>query len=587
MSPEDMRYVERLTNKRDSKSSPIRGSNSDDDEPLASRRRSLREDSKPPQKKKGPKTDWFEFFLNAGCDVDDCTRYASSFERDKIDESILPDITESTMRSLGLREGDIIRVKKVIDQRRPKGRLAQEHLDEELARQLQSEESAGRGSPGKSNTGSPAPNVLAGPTPPPNLFAGPNGVLKNNTQRRGRPQPSKSLPPSNVDITAISSASEQIQRTGSPQLTSPATPVQAPPRSSSVSLSVPGGFDDDAWTNRPSSTKPATPIPPTAVAARAPSAPPAPGPPVSAPLAQTAPTQSAPTLLQSQPSSKSLAKTTEDDVFDQLARLSQLRVQSPAVSPPVATPPTNSLSPVGSPSPRSFSSGMGIGSSPVPMAHLHTGIPPQQPQTTIGPRGPFAPVPANQSLLQPLIPTTTGFNSFIPTRPINNSSPFQPPQPQSFLSSQPTGIPGPVMSNPTGFLPSFQPSGPQPQPSGLQSSGFQGIMSQPTGFQQSGNGFGNLGASSFPSHNFGQVQNSICSTLLFLDFTDILPVVAPTGFNPGFGPSLFGNNMVTPPVPPLPSSNSTNSTAPANVFAQMKAGTFAANNDTAPQPGSE
>ncbi|OBZ77078.1 Actin cytoskeleton-regulatory complex protein sla1 [Grifola frondosa] len=147
MSAEDMRYVEKLTAK---KSSPPRKS-SDDDEPLELRRRSLVPEaarssaSKPPQKK-GPSIDWFEFFLNAGCDVDDCTRYASSFERDKIDEALLPDITESTMRSLGLREGDIIRVKKAIDQRQPKGGSSnndQLHRDEELARQLQAEETGG------------------------------------------------------------------------------------------------------------------------------------------------------------------------------------------------------------------------------------------------------------------------------------------------------------------------------------------------------------------------------------------------------------------------------------------------------------
>jgi actin cytoskeleton-regulatory complex protein SLA1 len=57
----------------------------------------------------------------------------------------------------------------------------------------------------------------------------------------------------------------------------------------------------------------------------------------------------------------------------------------------------------------------------------------------------------------------------------------------------------------------------------------------------------------------------------------------PTGFNAGFGQSPFGNHMAVPPMPPLPTSN-TNNTAPANVFAQMKAGTFANNTDPAPQP---
>ena len=59
----------------------------------------------------------------------------------------------------------------------------------------------------------------------------------------------------------------------------------------------------------------------------------------------------------------------------------------------------------------------------------------------------------------------------------------------------------------------------------------------------------------------------------------------PTGFNPGFGQSPFGGNGFNasappPPVPPLPSQPSVN-TNPANIFAQMKSGTFA--QDDAPQ----
>jgi actin cytoskeleton-regulatory complex protein SLA1 len=494
MSAEDMRYVETLANKRSLKSSS-ENHGSDDDEPLASRRLSLREGVKPPPKK-GSKTDWFEFFLNAGCDLDDCTRYATSFERDKIDESILPDITEGTMRSLGLREGDIIRVRKEIDKRKPKD--AQERPIVELDKQA--DVTAGRSSPTKRNTVSPAPN----------LFAGPNGALKISTQRRGRPQPSKTLPPTNVDITAISSVTDQMQRA------STASPVQAPPRTSSASLLVSSGFDDDAWTNRPSSTKPLTPTPPAHVALRAPSAPPtvashavrALSPPTapsqSLPTSSQAqpastdlalptvhalsqsitPSQSLPTPSQSQPAIKSLASTTENDVFEQLARLSQLRVQTPAVSPPTAPLPNNNIPPIVSPPPRSFASGMGIGASPVPMGRIQTpsAAPMQQPQMTNVPRGPFAPVPANQSLLQPLIPTTTGFNSFVPTRPVsNNGSQLQQPQ-QSFLSSQPTGFLGPAMSNPTGFLPSFRSPGPQSQTSGFQPTGLQ---PQPTGFQPS------------------------------------------------------------------------------------------------------
>ena len=72
-------------------------------------------------------------------------------------------------------------------------------------------------------------------------------------------------------------------------------------------------------------------------------------------------------------------------------------------------------------------------------------------------------------------------------------------------------------------------------------------------------------------------------------------LVEPTGFIPGFGQSPFGNGVgvgvAPPPVPPLPQSVAMGpgpvqkDTNPANVFASMKAGTFA--NDSAPQSAGE
>ncbi|KAH7916094.1 hypothetical protein BJ138DRAFT_996415 [Hygrophoropsis aurantiaca] len=566
MSHEDMTYVKQLMKKSNSSSSrsspPRRQSNDDDDQPLAlkQQREAAKRTVIQQPARKGPQVDWFEFFLGAGCDIDDCTRYASSFERDKIDEAILPDITESTMRSLGLREGDIIRVNKIIQQKYKKNNSpSQEQLlrDEEIARKLQEEENGG-----KQNTTSPAPN----------LFAGPGGLLKANT-RRGRPQPSKSLPPPAVDLDAISTASDQIKRTGSPRVGSPAimTPVQAPQRSSSAAPAA-GGFDDDAWTNRGGSKPPAAAAAPPAAAAtatqRAPSAPPA----ASAPQITAASTPP-PASTQPQTTGSSLAKT-DADIFDQLARLSQLRTSNAAPSPGPASAPVGASSPpvTSPPPPTGYNAGLGMGSSPAPLGqHLQnqqTGLlpPPQQ----IGPRGPFAPVPANQSLLQPLVPTTTGFNNFVPTRPSNSASPFQG-QP-SFLQTQPTGFSGPsqpLLSQPTGF----QPSGPlMSQPTGFQPSGP--LMSQPTGFQSSGpfnpqptglppSSFGNFGAQS----NF---QNP--------------PIHSnPTGFSP-FAQSPFNNPASPPPVPPLPSfsppsNQNQNNTSPANIFAQMKSGTFANGND--------
>lgn len=489
MSLEDMRYVEHLKKKKPSGSSgtaiPPRASNDDDDQPLALKR-PIEATKREPQKK-GPQIDWFEFFLSAGCDVDDCTRYAHSFERDKIDESLLPDITESTMRSLGLREGDIIRVNKVVQQKyakpqaQPPDNLAS---DEELAIRLQEEE-----------------NAKKAVSPAPNLFAGPGGVLKNNTQRRGRPQPSKSLPPSTVDLGAIGTASEQIKRSGSPlvRTSSPATasPVQPPQRSSSAMATV-SGFDDDAWTNRPGSKPPvldSTPLasmpPPRATSV--PPAPPAAAPPPATPLV---PPQEG---MAAGPSS--LAKTTEADVFDQLARLGQLktnRVVSPLSPTPPSTMPPVTSPPAVSPPP-SYNNGPGMGSSPSSfgqyLQNQQSGVLPLPQQN--GPRGPYAPVPANQGLLQPLVPTQTGFNGFVSTR-LSNASPFQSqPQPThpSFLQAQVTGFPGNpqiINSQPTGF--------PTPGP----------ILAQPTGV--SGGPFGVFTpTSAFPNTGVAPVQTSAYS----------------------------------------------------------------------------
>lgn len=564
MSFDDMRHIEKLQNKKSSKSSSSNRA-SDDDVPLALTRA---QSSSTPQRTSTPKKsniDWFDFFLSAGCDVDDCSRYAASFEKDKIDETLLPDITESTMRTLGLREGDILRVTKAIERRKPESPVkstaqAQDQIrrDEELARQLQAQETGG------SSPRSPAPN----------LFAGPGGVLK---APRRRPQPTKSLPPS-VDINALSSAPSTPQITGTTTIATPSAPVQPPARASSVALPA-SGFEDDAWTNRPSSTKPVTGTPPSTTP-RAPSAPPTSGSTVSAPTAApliaatpTPPPQSnaisvpATTIQTSNNTSSSLAKTTDADIFDQLARLSELR--KPATPTPAVPSPTRT--------PAGYHAGLGMGSSTLPIGqHLQnqqlqsqqpilvsTPLQPQiQTQPLNGPRGPFAPVPVNQSLLQPLIPTQTGFSGFVPTRPVNINTTSSvtltslPVNPHPLLSQQLTGIPNQSLL---------------PQTTGVSFGGY-----TPSTFQSSG--------------NFGPTQPPIQPRKYDFCYAPLLLTVDKntefTGFNPNVGPSV-PNNFTLPPVPPLPisvpNSNGNNNTSPANVFAQMKSGTFANEDHTQPQ----
>ncbi|KAH9031357.1 hypothetical protein EDB85DRAFT_1347394 [Lactarius pseudohatsudake] len=219
------------------------------------------------------------------------------------------------------------------------------------------------------------PRGHAQPSPgPPNLFTGP-GQLKN--ARRGRPTPSKtsSTAPGAVDLTTISTASEQIARTTTPLVTSPtgtpalaASPSQVPPsRSNSAS---PSGFDDDAWTNRPSSTKPVAPTP--TIPVRAPSVPPT--------------------------STGGGLAMTDADIFDQLARLSQLRVQIPATAAPPAPSP-GIASPPAVPAMSGYNHGLGASHAPPLGPHPTLSLPLQGLSTGLlspsGVRGPFAPVPVS------------------------------------------------------------------------------------------------------------------------------------------------------------------------------------------------
>lgn len=503
MSVEDMQFVEKLMEK---KSRPQRIAEDEDDIPLAlsphAKSRSQNGSTSAPPPKKAPKIDWFDFFLQAGCDLDDCTRYAASFERDKIDEDLLADITDGTMRSLGLREGDIIRVKKHIEKRKPTDNMnkpsgaLQEQMrrDEELARQLQAQENGTtRGAP-------------------PNLFvAGPGGALKQ--PRRGRPTPSKSVP-AVVDLKGLASVADQVPRTASPQqIASPArnqTPTLPARPESAARVS---GFDDDAWTNRPSSTKPVKSPSPGGRAGSVPPLTPQPAPVAAAP-APAAPTPSAPAAPPAPPApaptgTPTLAKT-DADIFEQLAKLSQLRQNSTPSQQQFQ--PQMRLQPSPSPlamSPAGMTNGMGAGLSSAPMGQFlnqPTLSPPLQ-QPYNGPRGPFAPVPANQSLLQPLIPVPTqqtGFSSFVPTKPPvqPSSSPFaRQLSPPAFLSTQPTGFQGmqPMMSQPTGF---------NPQPMMSQPTGFNALpmMSQPTGF-------GGMGTMQQQQSPFGNTNNNTLGPL--------------------------------------------------------------------------
>lgn len=251
MAVEDLEYVERKT-----------GVSLDDEKPLAEIKRrgtqtarsSDRNKSQPtsssaPQpgasvRPKQPEYDWFEFFLKVGVSPYHCERYASNFNRDSMDEGVLPDITPTVLRTLGLKEGDILRVMKYLDNKynrtSAKTKLRNVSFGDEET--IESGKDAENGSNG--TTGG--------------LFSGPGGALRNNT-RKGRPAPA--LQTSDVvDAKAFQpkTAEEETGPDHSASASTPSVPVSAPDRR------LLGGFDDDAWDVKPSKHIPATSQPPPA-----------------------------------------------------------------------------------------------------------------------------------------------------------------------------------------------------------------------------------------------------------------------------------------------------------------------------------
>lgn len=384
-----------------------------------------------PQQPRKPPFDWFAFFLEAGCGMDDCTRYAANFERDRIDETLLPDLDASTLRSLGLKEGDVLRVRKDIANKYAKKTPEQEaqiKQDEEYARQLQEYERGG----GKGPI----------PQPPPSLFTGPSGKLANNT-RRGRPDRKSTI--DSVDPGAIAGLTDQLSKmnTGSSSAQAPSPPPPAP----SISLSpvedkkekeekLIAGFDDDAWTIKPSTSKPASPAPGGT------------GP--SSSLGGNATTP---------------APGTANGTDSLLAQIQALRPANTGrtnnTMSPIQQTQTGSSAGFSQTGPSSYGLGaQGTGQSMgAMMNHQNQNnlVQTQSPQPTgqqqynpNGARGPLAPVAGNEALLNPMQPQQTGM--FVPTR----GSPAQ----QQQMSPMATGMmpqqTGYMMPQATGYAAGFQ-----------------------------------------------------------------------------------------------------------------------------------
>ncbi|TVY44744.1 Actin cytoskeleton-regulatory complex protein [Lachnellula occidentalis] len=506
MSVEDLEYVERMT-----------GISLDEDKPLSNIKKNQRaradrsRDSASPvgasiERPKQPEYDWFQFFLSCDVQVGLCERYAQAFAKDSMDESVLPDIDAVVLRTLGLREGDIIKVMRFLDKKyaRTGGKRSVSFGGEEV---MDGESSGG-------------------------MFAGPGGALRNNT-RKGRPAPAVQ----SNDVVDPKAFSQEMKEKAHEGVATPLASVPTPTQKDVVR----NGFDDDAWDVKPSkqqsqatASQPAQPVRPTAPAQ-------VPGmsgsmqelslldQPLEPARAQPTPPQPQITQQTPQPQAQPQAQGPPPVVPSMFTGIGNLQTGLP---PQQTGAPNNQFNPQGlqmgipRPPPGQFQpqsqGGLMIPAPPIrplsaPQANQQSGfsLPPLQAQTTgmqtsAGFQQPNI-APPGQSLNEMqmrqqftaqnsmgMMNQPQNFNQFnnggapngyqypmptgAPQQPfINNGiSPFADPRSQQFtpIQNQPTGMQGP-----------FQPQQQYPQPTGVNSFLPPALQPTPTGVQQPQNGF--------------------------------------------------------------------------------------------------
>jgi hypothetical protein len=535
MAIEDLEYVERAT-----------GISLDDDKPLSDIKRKntlkAKEQAEKARSSGGsgitveqkPKYDWFDFFLQCGVNPQICERYARAFNGDQMGEENLPDITDKLLRTLGLKEGDILRVTKFLDSK------------------------YGRSGGGEKRSVSFGNNTVIeeGDENGGGLFSGPGGVLRNNT-RKGRPAP----PVQNNDVVNAKAFEQKTDDT----VKKPADPTPTPREAATGSGKTSNGFEDNAWEVKPSRTaSTSAPAPAPAVSAPAPAQSAAPAPAASAPAPPPAltgaladltmsmpalqPEISAPPPQQSaasQPPPQQAQPTTATlSLFDQVAALPQQPLAPPRMrpQPPQQQSQANLIAP---PPQRSSSAPMNPNQSafgPPPMI---------QPQLTgfMGAPNMHAQVaPPGQSMqdlnMQRMQQQMTGF----------------PQQNQNFQQFGQNGI----MPQPTGYMPQqqqqpgfapfqvqqptgFQPGAQQPFQTGMQQS-FQPGMQQ--GFPTNGSPFADQSRLPFQPMQaqptgFGSFAPSPLNPQVNGVNQFLPPAIQPTVTG-------YGQTQNPPPMPPMP-----------------------------------
>jgi hypothetical protein len=413
MAVEDLEYVEAET-----------GLSLDEDKPLSDIKRRSTQKGKSQQNRnvsgagatvKKDEHDWFDFFLTCGVNPQICERYAGAFARDEMGPEILPDVNEKLLRTLGLKEGDILRVMKYLDNKYERNKTA-----------------GAAGDDAKTDSG------------PTGLFSGPDGALRNNT-RKGRPAPA-------VQTNDIVNEDAFKPKDASPD-------AKATPLANAPARQPTGGFDDDAWDLKPSKveTPAAAPAPaPAPVIAE----PPKPQPKLNDDLSllalplQPNPTGAAPAPAAA-PVAAAAAETTQSPQQTQQGadqaifnKIAALRPQQTAYQRPM--PPSQQATGAGFPMP------------PPPRAASAPGFNPQQ--------SAFGPPPIQPQYTGVQQPMQTGFQQPQVAPPGQSLQELQMQQQyQQMQQAQPTGYGGfPQQNGMIPQMPQIPQQYMQPQPTGFQ-----------------------------------------------------------------------------------------------------------------------
>ncbi|KAK4636188.1 Actin cytoskeleton-regulatory complex protein sla1 [Fulvia fulva] len=510
MAVEDLEYVETAT-----------GASLDEDKPLSDIKRRNTQRSKATGQngtagasvQKKDDYDWFDFFLQCGVNPQICERYAGAFSRDQMTPEVLPDVTEQLLRTLGLKEGDILRVTKYLDNKYDR----------------------------KNGAGSSADGASGAEG---GLFSGPGGALRNNT-RKGRPAPV-------VQTNDVVDESAFKPKDGSPTSRGVPGDAKATPLTSAPARKATSGFDDDAW-----DVKPARSQPPTSDTAVAPSPalvdpPKAPGPKINEDLVSLSisspalePTPATPTapaqVLVAQPTAPQQPQAppvANQAIFDKIASLApaarrqqpmQTGYQQPMQAQQTALPRQRPTAP------QQQSPKGPLNMPPPPRAASAPGFPPQQSQFGAAPLQPqLTGYPPQQ--FQQLQPQQTSFQGAQ-----GYGQPYQQPngmQPQmNSIQTMQQNYPS-LQPQPTGFQPQSQ-FGQQAQQLGMAPTGYQ---QQLVNGAQTGSPFADP-----PRQQFQPMPSGLSSSFSpqQTGFQTAFSVSQPTGMN-GFGA------QPTQPVPQLP-----------------------------------